>query len=329
MGLRVSLTVCLLLVACSAFTSPSEDVNTREVMNFAFSEPLINGEKINEATQDLDQLQAQIDRLIIATDFYSAYDRLLVASDGVYLGNIYWLDYRLDGATRRAYAYIIYGNHDCAALIIPGSGHNQAHAIYNGTGYHGDIAEVMSSHCDTYILIKPNDGVRAIHDGKGKLDGDFVYNRLLMQGGSYGQSYLIEAMVIVKQLQSDYDKTIVMGLSQGGLAAFYVSLQASPDYAISASGFSLMQYKIHWSGHNQIVIPNLDNVYNLDAIKAIMADSPTRWLFTVGLAETGTLYEDAKTNITCDYLDTVGADVECVVHDGGHIFPIDVIERFL
>lgn len=51
---------------------------------------------------------------------------------------------------------------DCGVLIIPGSGNNQAFAILNGEGYHGDIASRMSKICDTFILIKPNHGIRSL-----------------------------------------------------------------------------------------------------------------------------------------------------------------------
>lgn len=330
MGLRIVMTACLLLVACTVTFEPpiNTDANRKSVLDVAFTDPLIDGYKVAFATRYKEQLAAQIDDLHIDADYFSAYDNIKFVASGVYPIDVYWLDYQIEGVTRRAYAYSIDGGHNCGVLIIPGSGHNQAYEIFNGLGYHGSIASVMATECDTYIMIKPNEGVRAIHDDSRKLNYDFVSNRLVMLGGSYSETYLIEAMALAKALRS-YENSTIMGLSQGGYAAMLVSLQADTDNVIVSSGWAIDHQLLYWSGQNQIAISGLQKVYTLDVIKQKIEAKKSDWLFTYGKKETG-FYGDEANGIgeTCAYLATMTANVECAYHDGGHEFPIEIIEAW-
>ena len=134
------------------------------------------------------------------------------------------LPFTLNDIAYEAYAYgTVYKDCDrsipSAALIIPGSGNNQSLGIYENhpNNYHYGIIEALSSVNNVYVQIKPNRDARAWHNGLGlRMSGDFVYNWQLKMGGSYSVSYLVEALALMKYLNSCSDHTIVAGLSQGG-----------------------------------------------------------------------------------------------------------------
>ena len=187
-----------------------------EILSHAFTDPL-SPNQLYPPSKTIQDVQQRLDAMLMPAElFFTAYDSLTVANVEV-RSEVVTVTYTLD-KQHLAHAYAKRGNPDCAILIIPGSGLNQSSAIYNGdpNNYHGNIMETVSAHCDTYVLIKPNEDILAIHDGKHKANQNVVFNRLINFGGSYSAHYITGSMAIVKWLKSEYEHVGVMGLSQGG-----------------------------------------------------------------------------------------------------------------
>ncbi len=151
---------------------------------------------------------------------------------------------------------------------------------------------------------------------------------MLDHGASYSAHYIASSLAITKYLQDKYDKVVVAGLSQGGNAALLNSLQSQPDAAIIASGFTIINEKAKWAGHDQIIIPGIRNRLSFDVIRSRIQQSTTRFLFTYGKEDVGTFKIEAEERLTCDYLSGT-QNVECKIHNGGHVFPKDIITGFL
>lgn len=269
--------------------------------------------------------------------FFDAYDHLDVI-DAVFLDlnqgatQVLKITYELAGNQYEAYAYAVDASKsgDGAALVIPGSGLNQSSAIYKNdpSNYHFGILEALGPSLEKFIFIKPNEDCLAFHDDESKLNYDFIVNWLLDQGASYSAHYIVSSLAITKHLQSQYDRVVVAGLSQVGAAALLNSLQSQPYVAIIASGFSVLNARVMWADHNQIIIPGLQQRLSVDDIRSRIRALPTSFLFTYGKEETGTYKIEAEEHLTCEYLSTL-QNVECRIHEYGHIFPVDIIREFL
>ena len=130
-----------------------------------------------------------------------------------------------------------------ASLIIPGSGLNQSLGIATGdtANYHNGILNALNDGGAIYTFIKPNEDFLAWHDGKGnKINGSFIWNWHLNREGSYSVSYLVKSIAFTKWMKGCFGKTIVAGLSQGGLAALVNAIQSHPTMVVVASGHTLL-----------------------------------------------------------------------------------------
>ena len=247
------------------------------------------------------------------------------------------LPFTLNGIDYKAYAYgkvneVCHRLISSAALIIPGSGNNQSLGIYENDpdNLHYGIIESLKSIDKVYVLIKPNRDARAWHNGLGmRINGNFVYNWQLRMGGSYSVSYLVEALALMKYLNECNQRTIVAGLSQGGAAALYVALQASPSQAIISSGYSILAEKVQWAGFNQLMgVPGSEVIATADGFVDSLRNSSTKYLFTWGKTEDFYYREDALNLYTASLRKDVPNAIG-ISHDGGHIFPVNEIMDFL
>lgn len=266
----------------------------------------------------------------ITTGALTQMDRRSEASPVVSLG------FKIDGLSRSAYAFGLQpkrcDGHGRAALIIPGSGFNQSKAIFEQDpgNYHYGVRSAIGDEWSQFVLVKPNEDFRAWHSvGGGKLSGDLIYNWHLNRGGSYSVSYLVEALAITKYLQKCFSEVAVVGLSQGGAAALLTSLQAEPDFAVVASGFSVLNEHFEWSGHNQLIgVPGYADLFVPDNIRFALSRSGTKFLFTWGRAERGTYKFEASDFVTGEIISDL-QNVTAVVHQGGHVFPVEEMRDFL
>ncbi len=314
--------------------SDFEFQNQEELLRFAFVDGLIDEQQIYPPSETFEQIHKRINEMFLeASLFKNAYSDLEIL-EGSLEGDVFKLDYRL-GKTYTAYSYFQKSkappsNVTCACLIIPGSGKNQSSTIFRKdlSNYHGNVLEITEKYGDTFIFIKPNEDILAIHDGKNKLDYAFITPYLLNYGSSYSAHYIANSIAFIKYLQSQYDEVFILGLSQGGAAALLNALQSEPTAAVVASGFSVMTKTISWSGFHQIIIPGLYVDVSFDNLYSMLKDSSTQYLFTYGKQEKGTYKIEADKGYSCRFLQGLD-NVKCVIHDEGHMFPQDLVEDFL
>jgi hypothetical protein len=288
-----------------------------------------------------DIYQRNQDIFFYQKDFDGVYERIeVLAISGDSFSNlklpVVRVVYKVDGNEREAFAYGSLAG-SCrsknVALIVPGSGVNQSSEIFLGDkdNYHFPIADTLRRlNFDTYVFIKQNEDFLAWSDGAGrKIHGYFIYNWHLNRGGSYSVSYLVDLLAIQKAFKICAKRTLTVGLSQGGGAALVASLQSSPDYAIIASGFSVINQWVEWSGPDQLVgVPGLDNLFVADDLRSTLRRSRTQWLFTWGRNETGTMRIEAMERRTANAVAGL-KNVETVIHNRGHSFDAASIEAFV
>lgn len=148
-------------------------------------------------------------------------------------------------------------------------------------------------------------------------------------GGSYSTRYIVDIIALTKYLKTAYEKVVVIGLSQGGSAALFVALQAEPDVAVVASGFSILNNgPAYVAGVNQIIIPGFLAIYTPEYIAEIIKSQSTRYLFTYGKSETGVYRYETEARVTEEFFGDL-EQLEFSYHPGGHVFPVDVIKEFL
>jgi hypothetical protein len=306
-----------------------------EILQYGFPYPLDQSFGLdNKEIINIEDLNKQIEEFFIPAQLYfNAYNDLKIDSSFFRSDSIFYVEYNLGGKQLKSYSSFKPGFNQVekfktAIVIIPGSGENQSIEIFNGVGYHLDIANNMANLGDVFIATKPNQDYLAIHRGGGKLDYSFLVNYMLNKGGSYSVSYLVNTLATVKYLKTVYDRVFVVGLSQGGLATLLNSLQSSPDAAVIASGFTITRDLFEWSGVDQIIIPNSSNIYSKEKIREIISRQSTNYFFTWGASDIGIYKLEAENNYTCNYFSDL-KNVKCQSYDQGHHFPRPHTANFL
>lgn len=238
------------------------------------------------------------------------------------------VDFLFDGQERKAYAYGSLENLDGATvLIIPGSGDNKARSIATGErdDYHCCLWNTLAEYA-RFVQIKPNEDLRAIHNGVGRLNEDFFINWQINTGSSYSAAYTIEAVALSRFLAQQSQSFALVGLSQGAKAALLVSLLEAPDALVVAAGYSVVHHRLTlWSGHRQFLIPGM---YAFTAPNRLVEEINFPALFSYGRLENGSYRIDADTGLTCEALKP-NSRITCLVHDGGHNFPEPEVLAFL
>lgn len=283
------------------------------------------------------EFRRQVDRLYIPVeDFYDAGPQIELLGRETH-GEVVQVDALLEGRPIAAHAYRYRPGRRarrCAALVIPSGIENSSTQIMRNEGDYGNTARELGTRCDVFVYIKPNEDYLAFHDGtRREANFDFIYDTLLSRGGSYHVTYMVEAMAFLRQLHNEYDLTGVVGLSQGGEAAHLIAPGGAPDFAVVASGFSLYQRQLTWSGYSQIVVPGLYNRLPTSEVKRRMIDSQTRYLLTYGAQDTAVYQTDARTGKTCRWFNrpAFGRRIagRCLVHTGGHAVPHPEVLKFI
>ncbi len=322
----------------TAANEPSYGGPEQEIFKHAFSDPIIENEMLYPALTTLDCIyEANSTLLMPAEQFFTAYDELQIESvetleldEGA--THLLHVTYSLGGVTYHGYAYAPAApdTGKPASLIIPGSGLNCSEPIYrkDPASYHDGILDALGEGITNYVFIKPNEDCLAFHNGEGKVDVNFFVNWLLNNATSYSAAYIVSAMAITKYLQQRHESVVVAGLSQGGGAALLTSLQSQPTAAVIASGFSVIMERIHWSGHNQIIIPGIGQAYSNENVREKIKASPTQFLFTYGRQESVIYRIEAEERYSCDFLAEC-PNVRCESHDDGHIFHVAITSDFL
>jgi hypothetical protein len=303
-----------------------------ELLRFAFvDELMLDDKQIYPPSGSIEQVSRRINDLLIDASLFPDAYRDIKILDTLLEEHIFSLHYNLQ-RNYTTYSYFVSKgqNTDCAILIIPGSGHNQSSKIFRKdvNNYHKDIVNITEKYCVTFIYVKPNEDFISIHNGEKKLSYEFVINYLVNYGGSYSARYLIDTLAITKYLKNQYERVVVIGLSQGGRATLLNSMQSEPTVAIVASGFTTITTTINWSGHQGIMIPNLFTYFNNNEVVDVIDSLNTHYLFTYGKQERASYKIEAEEEYACNLFKGLD-NVTCLSHAGGHTFPQPLIESFL
>jgi hypothetical protein len=219
---------------------------------------------------------------------------------------------------------------DCAALVIPGSGSDQALAISNRDtrNYHSGILDPFDS-CDIFVLIKPNEDYLAItYDGRKLNEKAYLYH-LLGMGSSYSSRYVTDAIALTLELKRNYNRTIVTVLSQGGTDAVVVGIEAQPNLAIAASGIYEIQADLGYGGFNStLIFPRFQREIFKEWMPEKLRESEVNFLIIGGTNEPGLIGEDYREGWTCSKLAYI-PQVNCMSHPGGHIYPSKIVKTFV
>lgn len=313
----------------------AQEVSENEILKHGFISPIdLSFGLYNTPVTTIEEFNKQLLEFYVpAQQFYTAYDYMVI-NDSLsrHEGNVLRVNYDLEGKGFKSYSFTKLHSsseeQNTAILIIPGSDNNQSTLIYYGRGYHGNIAEVAYEKGDVYITVKPNEDILALHDGQRKMSYSFITNYMLNMGGSYSASYIINSIATVKYLQERYDKVIVIGLSQGGRAALLNSLQTSPDATVVASGFTVMRDKVEWAYEDQIIIPELLNIYSNEFIYERIKGQNTNYYFSWATNERGVYQMEAYNGYTADFFKEL-PNVESETHNQGHSFPNPQVGDFM
>jgi hypothetical protein len=321
----------------------SEDAfrGDQALMRLAFTDPLIEGEKIYPPITSLAGIQSANQSIFVSVvGFESAYEELIVkGAERLELDsgatNVVRVRFAYQGRDYDAYAYGEMPpepkSDETATLFIPGSGVNQSHGVRqrDASDHHGGIMAALENGGTVFVFVKPNEDFLAWHDGSHKLSNDCVAGYHLNRGGSYSASYIVQSIAFMKYLRSRYKKTIVAGLSQGGTAALLNAVQSQPDLAVIASGYSVVWRQVDRSGFNQILgIPFWGALTDSGNLMQRIQGSSTNYLFTWGATEDEVYGIEAHGMPTCRAIGRL-ANVSCVVHPGGHVFPVVEVQLFI
>ena len=257
--------------------------------------------------------------------------------------NIVKINYKINNKKYSAFAYGILPNlckKNVSSLIIPGSGQNISNKIIQNdiNNHHFGIYNLLNKKIKfNYVFIKPNQDALAWRSNKNQKvhEKEYIYwhnNR----GGSYSLSYISQSIAFHKWMKTCFNKTILVGLSQGGSAVLINSINSNPDYAIISSGYSSIKNKNNFKEINEsdLVLKRLSNVPNfyelteLDELYKILYSSETKWFFSWGKNDVGRFREEAIQRKTANKIEKLN-NVTTVIHDGGHNFPLTDIDEFL
>jgi hypothetical protein len=317
----------------------------QELLQYAFTDPVTETDLYHPPITSLEGIRQANERIFMRREGFETAYRDLELIDAQQMVRpagaqpVVKVGFRYQGRDHEAFAYgrlpAASDNPGTAALIIPGSGLNQSLGIATGdpANYHHGILDSLygGGVNRSYTFIKPNEDYLAWHDGRGKkLSGSFIWNWHLNREGSYSVSYLVETLAFIKWMKDRFDTTIVAGLSQGGAATLLNSIQSHPTLAIVASGYSTINETVQWSGPGTQLhaVPGYGHLSAARTIRDALQESRSSWLFTWGKAETGTYRIEAEEQITGNALRNL-ANVEMVIHEAGHVFPVTEIQAFI
>lgn len=325
--------IFFLIALFCAFNSNAQSYTIeQELFQYIFTAPLGN-HLLYPSITTKNQLANQLKTIDLSpNDFFTKTNQIVVNNHQT-IDSIYKVDFSLNSKSYNAYNYFIQGNNtqdSIAFFIIPGSGNNESIQIYNGNSanYQGDISNKTKPYGDTYIFVKPNEDFLAWHNQTGKLTWEAYVNIILNQGHSYTSHYFVQAIACIKDLQKRYKKVVVLGCSQGGFAAMFVSLKTNPFATVVSSGYSILFEDIDWSGQNQAVIPGIFEYYDSSSIKQSLGAQSTKYLFTYGLNETDFYKIESHNHTTENYFNGL-TNVQFAYDSNAHTYPEPRVANFL
>ena len=354
--LKILFFVIIFLFTCvqksySEANKVNEFLGEHEILKYAFTKKTIESSLYYEPLRTFEDIYVHNKRIFTPIKRFSkSYKKIKIKNvyeinDLITNNSVIVVEFSLRKKNYKSFAYGKLplncnnknsNNSNKAIIIIPGSGSNQSYEIISGNkkNYHHGILETINQHkysLEKYIYIKPNEGIRAWHNGeKKKLNGGFIWNWHINRGGSYSASYIVETLALVKYLKKCFNKTILAGLSQGSHAALINSLQSHPDFAIISSGHSILREKLEYTRHNQILnIPGYSDLFKEKKLVKRLKKTPTKFLFSWGLNDNGVNKFEAHTQLTAKKIENL-KNIQISIHNLKHNFPPSkVVNKFL
>ncbi|MFN4083076.1 MAG: hypothetical protein ACK4K9_05535 [Bacteroidia bacterium] len=264
---------------------------------------------------------------------HNLFDSIVILNDSIFTlnkFNVKVINYSLYGNLYKTYSFVNQIKSDTAWLIIPGSDPNQSTAIVleYKDNYHYGLYSAIKNNLNCYVFIKPNEDILAWHNGKKKINGNAYYNTLINNGSSFGYSYLVQSVAIVKYLKSKSKFIIISGLSQGGMACLLNAVFSNPNVAIISSGYSVLNDTIYISGFDQMVIPNLRSIFSSYQLDSLISLRNTKYLFTYG-SNDNSFYRDTSMLKNNKMIFKNNNNVNIHTFIGGHQYPVNVILNWL
>ena len=308
----------------------------------AFADPVIPGPKIFPAITNEAGVHAANEMMFMRVGEYgSSYEKLVLGEAKlIALAKRQVLQVPFEYQDRRftAWAYapkgLKCGGDRTSVLMIPGTGYNVSTAMLDanaGSENYEGINVLLRHANDAFIFVKPNEDFLAYHNGFGrKLGTNYTVNYHLNLGGSYAASYLVHAAAIIKYLKRCHNRVGVAGYSQGGAASLLLGLLTQPDFAIVASGHSIIHNDIPISGQDQISgLVEYGRLNRKAELQMAISQSPkTRFLFTWGRNDSSSYQQETITQPTITALQAL-SNVETIIHRDGHILPGPTMREFL
>ena len=239
------------------------------------------------------------------------------------------IEFKFQNNKYKSFSYGKIKRRNKAILIIPGSGTNQSSKIFlnDKNNYHHGLKSELEKDFDIFVFIKPNEDFLSLHNGKNKINYDYIFNWHINNGGSYSYSYIVQSIALTEYLKKNYNKVVVAGLSQGGEAAFFNSIFSEPDFSIISSGLSLIDKKVEYSSRDQIIIPN-KFIYDKKILKENFDNLNTSFFLSWGMKDSSPEYiQEAKNMKTCNFYKNL-FEIKCFAGDK-HEFPVKQIINFL
>ena len=308
-------------------------------MHLAFSDPLYGGKLQYPEVSKSDEANKYVKIQVLNKNYLYNLDETLKLGKLSVNGEIARNTYRIRGDKYTAYAFFTpisgTGKAPCAALIVPPHGLNEAsfiqrrkNSLYPNT--QENILNVVSSMCDSSVVMKPNNDYISIHS-KGKKLRHVYFSRIahkLYPESTRGAYYIANVAVFVKSFKRKYEKVFLLGLSEGTKVAQVAAVLSEPDIAVLASGFSAAKGKAIVDGEAIYTIGFENNVYFLPDFPNMLQSTPTKFVYAFGRREEGIEGGEAVTGFTCKKFSKYGK-VRCILHDGGHGFPAREISRLI
>lgn len=226
-----------------------------------------------------------------------------------------------------------------AIIFIPGSGNNEGCKMMSSlAGYTNSLFPIGCAVADSFIYNYPGEDMRGIIGANGlKLIRGSIENYMLIKGTSLHVVALIELAAAMKFMREGaatdwhtYSKIALMGISKGAGTALEAALYTNPTACVSASGFSLKDYRALGLGSlGGNVVPGFEDMWPEEELVEAVQGSPTKFYYTASTSgnEIAIMLEEAATDETATAL--AGTNFTYGKHSQGHVYPSPGTLNFL
>jgi hypothetical protein len=302
---------------------------------YIFTDPIEGDTFFYPTIQSTEELGSIIRKLSVPIyDIDSIYGKIKIVSNQLWKKDIFHICFTIGGDTLNVLSYVKHSEKSpkMAFCLIPGSGLNPSSKIFNqtdgesGSDHNGD--DILAECGDVYTLIKLNEDCLALQNGYFKINYNSLVPSMLNQSSAYSYHYLLCSIALTKYLKTNYKTVGVVGLSQGGLATLINTLATKPDFAIIASGYSILYNDVNLSSITQIIYPGISKKIQPDSLIKRISNQHTQFLFTYGKNDDDVYKIEAELNMTAKKFSKC-PNATFSIHPTGHNFDKTLIQDFI